>query len=157
MTISDLIPWRREPDFPAVNTMQREFNRMFEEFFGRGRRWPASFEELGAFVPVDIVETDDGMEVSAELPGMSEKDLDVILSPDHTYLTIKGEKKVEKEKKEKGYYHSERTYGAFRRTFALPAPARDEMVKATFVNGVLTVHLKKDRAAGERHIKVTTA
>lgn len=160
MPISDLIPWRREPELPtALTSLQREMNRMFEDFFGRGRRWPASFEEFSAFLPsLDISETEDAMEISAELPGMSEKDIDVTLSSDRSTLTIKGEKKQEKEKKEKGYYHSERSYGAFRRAIALPSPAKDEQVQATFQNGVLTVHLKKDKAGnGEKHIKVKTA
>lgn len=160
MAISDLIPWRREPELPtALTSLQREMNRMFEDFFGRGRRWPASFEEFGAFLPsLDISETEDSMEISAELPGMSEKDIDVTLSSDRSTLTIKGEKKEEKERKEKGYYHSERSYGAFRRAIALPSPAKDEQVQATFQSGVLTVQLKKDKAGnGEKHIKVKTA
>jgi HSP20 family protein len=160
MAISDLIPWRREPEFPAaLSSLQREMNRMFEDFFGRARRWPARLEEFGAFVPtVDISETDDGMEISAELPGMSDKDIDVMLSPDRTYLTIKGEKKQEKEKVEKGYYHSERSYGAFRRTVALPSRALEDPVQASFQNGVLSVQLKKDKGGnGEKHIKVKTS
>lgn len=160
MAISDLIPWRRESEFPAsLTSLQRDMNRMFEDFFGRGRRWPASFEEFGAFFPsLDISETDDAMEISAELPGLAEKDIDVTLSPDRRTLTIKGEKKQEKEKKEKGYYHSERSYGAFRRTVALPSLAKEDPIQATFHSGVLTVQLKKDKAgSGEKHIKVKTA
>lgn len=160
MSISDLIPWRREPEFPvSLNSFQREMNRMFEDFFARGRRWPAPLEEFGAFLPsLDVSESDDAMEISAELPGMSEKDIDVTLSPDRSFLTFKGEKKQEKERKEKGYYHSERSYGMFRRTIALPVPAKDDQIQATFFNGVLTVQLKKDKAGnGEKHIKVKTA
>jgi HSP20 family protein len=160
MTISDLIPWRREQELPAsFSSFQREMNRMFEDFFGRARRWPASFEELGTFLPsLDVSETEDAMEVSAELPGMTEKDIDVTLSSDRTALTIKGEKKQEKEKKEKGFYHSERSYGLFRRTIALPAPAKEDQIQATFLSGVLTIQLKKDKAGnGEKHIKVKTA
>lgn len=160
MTTSDLIPWRRESELPApLTSLQREMNRMFEDFFGHPRRWPASFDELGAFIPtLDISQTDDAMEIAAELPGMSDKDIEVTLSPDRSYLTIKGEKKLEKEKKEKGYYHSERSYGAFRRTVALPALAKEDAIQATFQNGVLTVQLKKDKAGnGEKHIKVKSA
>jgi HSP20 family protein len=127
--------------------------------FGRARRWPASFEEFGAFIPsLDISETEDAMEVSAELPGLCEKDIDVTLSPDKSYLTIKGEKREEKERKEKGYYQSERSYGVFRRTVALPGPAKEDQIQATFQNGVLTVQLVKDKAKnGEKHIKVKTS
>lgn len=160
MAISDLIPWRREQDVPmSLTSLQREMNRMFEDFFARPRRLPVSFEELGAYIPtVDISETEDAMEVSAELPGMSEKDIDVTLSPDRSYLTIRGEKKHEKEKKEKGYYHSERSYGAFRRSVTLPSVAKEDAIQATFQNGVLTIQLKKDKAGnGEKHIKVKTA
>lgn len=156
MTMFDLIPWRRETEPTAA--FPREMGRLFEDFFGRARRFPFALEDFGSFIPVDIVETEDAMEVSAELPGLTDKDIDVMLSPDRAYLIIKGEKRVEKEKKEKGWYHNERAYGAFRRTLALPYPARDEMVKATFERGVLNVYLKKDKTAvGERHIKVTTA
>lgn len=160
MPISDLIPWRREPELPASFTsFQREMNRMFEDFFGRARRWPVSFEEMGAFLPsLDVSETEETMEISAELPGMTDKDIDVTLSPDRSTVTIKGEKKQEKEKKEKGYYHSERSYGLFRRTVALPALAKDDQIQATFHNGVLNIQLKKDKAGnGEKHIKVKTA
>ena len=160
MSITDLIPWRREPELPAsLSSLQREMNRMFDDFFGRPRRSPFAFEELGAFSPsLDIAETEDAMEISAELPGMTEKDIDVTLSADRGSLTIKGEKRLEKEKKERGYYHSERSYGAFRRTIALPALAKDDQVHATFQAGVLTIQLKKDKAGnGEKHIKVKTA
>lgn len=160
MAISDLIPWRREQEVPvALTSLQREMNRMFDDFFGRARRWPASFEEFGAFIPsLDISETEDAMEVSAELPGLSEKDIDVTLSPDKSYLTIKGEKREEKERKEKGYYQSGRSYGVFRRTVALPGPAKEDQIQATFQNGVLTVQLVKDKARnGEKHIKVKTS
>lgn len=158
MAISDLIPWRREPELSApIVSLQRQMNRMFDEFFGRSStRWPRLVEEIDSFLPnIDIEETDDMMEVSAELPGLSEKDIDVVLSPDGTTLTIKGEKRVEKEKKERGYYRSERTFGAFRRTVALPVPALDEKIDARFHNGVLTVELRKNKAGnGEKHIKV---
>jgi HSP20 family protein len=156
MSTFDLIPWRRETELPF--SFSREMNRMFEDFFGAKKRFPFALEDYAAFVPVDVLETEDTMEISAELPGLSDKDIDVMLSPDRNYLTIKGEKRFEKEKKEKGFYHSERAYGAFRRTIALPFPAKDEMVKATFDRGVLTIFLSKDRVAvGERHIKVTSA
>jgi HSP20 family protein len=152
----DLIPWRRETESPLG--LPREMNRMFDDFFGRTRRFPFALEEVASFIPVDIFESEDGMEISAELPGLTEKDIDVMLSPDRYYLTIKGEKRFMSEKKEKRYYHNERAYGVFRRTIALPYPAKEELVQASFEHGVLTVYLKKDRVAvGERHIKVTSA
>lgn len=157
MTNFDLIPWRRENELPFA--FSRDMNRMFEDFFGgRTRRSPLALEDIAGFMPVDIFETEDGMEISVELPGLTEKDIDVMLSPDCYYLTIKGEKRFISEKKERRYYHSERAYGVFRRTIGLPYPAKEELVQATFENGVLTVYLRKDKvAAGERHIKVTSA
>jgi len=156
MTTFDLIPWRRENELPVA--FSRDMNRMFDDFFGRTRRFPFALEDVAAFMPVDIFETEDGMEISVELPGLSDKDIDVMLSPDCYYLTIKGEKRFTSEKKERRYFHNERTYGVFRRTIGLPYPAKEELVQATFENGVLTVFLRKDKvAAGERHIKVTTA
>lgn len=157
MAISDLIPWRRDVDVAApIMSFQRQMNRMFDEFFGRGARWPMLADDPAAFVPIiDIAETDDDMEVTAELPGLTEKDIDVTLAPDGSALTIKGEKRTEKEKKDKGFFRAERTYGAFRRTIALPAPAMEDKIDARFHNGVLTIDLKKNKAGnGEKHIKV---
>jgi HSP20 family protein len=164
MALKELIPWRRRGEMSSfgeeINHLQREINRMFESVLGDGRRWPLSmpsFRGIGDFAPnVEIAESENTIEVSAELPGMKEKDLDVSLSADGTMLTLRGEKHQEKERKTENLYQSERIYGMFRRDLQLPAPVKAEGTEATFVNGVLTIRLPraKEEAAGVTHIKV---
>lgn len=152
MSITNLIPWKREKKVPVqresdqpVETLQRDMNRLFDEFFGRSF-WPAPFEwfgeNAGSFIPsVDIVENDKDIQVSAELPGMTEKDVEVTLSGD--LLTISGEKKDAREEKDKNYHRVERSYGAFRRSVTLPAAVNGDQVAASFNKGVLTITLPK--------------
>ncbi|HTW72414.1 MAG TPA: Hsp20/alpha crystallin family protein [Acetobacteraceae bacterium] len=90
---------------------------------------------------MDVTEDADGYKVTAELPGIDEKEIEVALTDDT--LTIKGEKKVETEEKDKDYYLSERSYGTFRRSFALPENVDCDKVTAAFAKGVLTVTLPK--------------
>lgn len=94
---------------------------------------------------VDVTETDAAFTVTAELPGMSEKDIEVALTDG--ILTIKGEKTAEKEDKEKNYYLSERSFGAFRRSFSLPDNVDAGKIEAAFAKGVLTITLPKTAAA----------
>ena len=103
---------------------------------------------------VDIVEKDDTFEVRAELPGMDEEDIDVQLSD--TMLTIKGEKKEEREEGEKDsrYYLSERRYGSFERSFRLPEGVDTDKVKASFKNGVLVVNIAKSPELQEKTKKI---
>jgi HSP20 family protein len=163
MDIRDLIPRRsgrggsisgREGEDP-FRALQTEINRAFETFwrvFPRpsGRAMP--FEASG--LRVDVSETDKEIEISAELPGLDENDIDVSLTED--VLTIKGEKKTEKEEKKKDYYISERSHGAFRRSIPLPAGTDRDRVRATFKNGVLSITIPKTEEAQQqvRRIKV---
>jgi HSP20 family protein len=101
---------------------------------------------------MDVTEDADGYKVTAELPGMDEKEIEVALT-DET-LTIKGEKKLEKEETDKDYYLSERSYGTFRRSFALPENVDPDKVTASFAKGVLTVTLPKSVAANAEPKKV---
>lgn len=151
MQFRDLIPWSRkeselarrtEEDHPILG-LQREMNRVFERFWNRFERPFAAFDNIfGVGSPrTDVVETDKAIEVSVELPGLDEKDIEVTLADDA--LTIKGEKKAEHEENRKGYYLSERTYGSFYRTIPLPSGVATDDVKAEFRKGVLTVTLPK--------------
>ena len=90
---------------------------------------------------VDVSETDTELKIEAELPGIDEKDVEVVLSDGR--LTIKGEKKQEKEEKKKDYHMVERSYGSFARSIVLPFEADPDKVKATFAKGVLTVTVPK--------------
>jgi HSP20 family protein len=101
---------------------------------------------------MDVTEDADGYKVTAELPGMDEKEIEIALT-DET-LTIKGEKKLEKEETDKDHYLSERSYGEFRRSFALPENIDPDKVAASFTKGVLTVTLPKTVAAKAEPKKV---
>ena len=104
-----------------------------------------------------MVETEAGIEVTVELPGLEEKDIEVSLSDEA--LTIKGEKKVERKDEKKGYYISERSYGSVYRSIPLPAGVDSDKAEASFKNGVLTVKLpqRPEAKAKVKKIEVKTA
>ncbi|HUB12371.1 MAG TPA: Hsp20/alpha crystallin family protein [Acetobacteraceae bacterium] len=101
---------------------------------------------------IDVTEDAACYKVTAELPGMDEKDIEVALTDE--MLTIKGEKKLETEEKDKEYYLSERSYGMFRRSFALPDGIDRNKVAAAFAKGVLTVTLPKSEVAKVEPTKI---
>jgi HSP20 family protein len=139
---------KREWEHP-FGSFQREMNRLFDNFFGGFSLSPWTPLERGvtqAFTPrVDLSETNKEIRVSAELPGMEEKDIDVSLTRDT--LTIEGEKKEEKEEKDKDYYRMERSYGSFTRSIPLPVEVDTDKVQATFKKGVLEITLPKTAKA----------
>jgi HSP20 family protein len=156
MALSDIIPWReprrelgRRND--PFNYLRSQFDRLLEESFGRGR-WPV---ETGAiFAPqIDVSETDKEVKVCAELPGIGPKDLDINATDDE--LTIRGEKRSERDSEEKGRYWSERTFGSFERTIPLPAEVDGTKAQSEFKNGVLRITLPKRRGAESRRHKIT--
>jgi HSP20 family protein len=135
------------------HAFHRDFNRMFEDF-GRGWRLPMLAGREPLLAPtIDVSETDDAIEVSAELPGIDERDVNVEVADN--MLTIKGEKKVEKEEKEKDYHLMERSYGSFQRTVPLPYEIDADRIAAKFTKGVLTVTMPKPPQAKEKVKKVT--
>lgn len=135
-----------------LENLRRQVDRLFEDF---DRGWHLPFSRSGFDIEpfwrrelslsgmpaVDIVEKEDAFEISAELPSMDEQNIEVKLSNGN--LTIKGEKKDEREEKKKDYYLSERHYGSFQRTFGLPEGVDPERIEAHFSKGVLTLHLPK--------------
>ncbi len=163
MQIKDPIPWARKEHAPDPKTddknpiaaLQRDMNRVFEGFWNRAGDldWPWG----GGEAKSDVVETEDHIEVSIELPGMEMKDLDVTVSND--VLTIKGEKKIERQEEKKGYYLSERSYGSIYRTIPLPPGVDGEKADASFKNGVLTVKLPQPPEARTKakRVKVKSA
>ena len=134
------VPGRRGPESPFL-ALQDEMNRTFDRFFhGFPGLWSEGAE--GGFSPrVDVSETDNDVRVTAELPGLDEKDIEVSVSRDA--LTITGEKKEEKETEKEGYVHTERYFGTFRRTVPLPREVVTDKAQATFRKGVLTISLPK--------------
>lgn len=145
-----------------LSTLRREFDRLFDDFSAvSGQRpggmlsaepfWGGEFG-LAQAPAVDIVEHDKSYQVTAELPGMEEKDIDVKFADG--VLTIKGEKKEESEEKQKDYYRSERRFGAFQRSFRVPDGIEPDKIEATVKNGVLTVLLPKSDDAQKREKKI---
>lgn len=131
--------------------LRQEIDRLFDDFgwdwrpfrgslfaeeppFRRGLRWPT-------MPAVDVVESEKAYEITAELPGMDEKNIEVKVSDGS--LTIKGEKQEEKEEKKKDYYFQERRFGSFERSFELPDGVDADKIEASFKKGVLIVTLPK--------------
>lgn len=168
MAIKDLVPRlvRGREQVPVRHVsndpfqdLQRQMNRLFDEFFGDypvaargGSPWGLA---AAGFTPrVDVAETARDVTVSAELPGMDEKDITVELADDA--LTLRGERKEEKEDKGRNWYTREQSYGTFRRTVALPASVDGGKAKASFRKGVLTVTVPKrpEEQAQRKTIKI---
>lgn len=120
---------------------RHEMERLFDSF-GRDIGWPTGDRRTAATAPsIDVSETDSELRIDADLPGVEEKDVDVAISDN--VLTIKGEKKAEKEEKKKDFHLVERSYGSFSRSLTLPFAADPAKAKATFKNGVLSITLPK--------------
>lgn len=142
----ELTPWRRSS---ALRPLWREMDDLWNRFWGE---MPATEPSLGWAPSVDISETDGNVLVKAELPGLDAKDIDVDVTGN--VLTLKGEKKTEEEKKEERYYYRERHYGAFQRSFQLPAGVQSDKVDAEFKNGVLTINIPKSEESKQKKIEV---
>jgi HSP20 family protein len=141
--------------WPPVDDLRREIDRLFDDFSGSWLRPLRSATQKlepifrGSFSlkspPVDVVEKDTAYELTAELPGIAAKDVDVSMKDG--CIVIKGQKEAEKEEKSKGYYLHERHYGSFERAFAVPEGVDASAIEATFNNGVLTITLPKTMEA----------
>ena len=108
-----------------------------------------------SFPAVDVTEDDTSFKLSAELPGMAENDIQVALSGDR--LTIRGEKRQDKEEAKSGHHLTERSYGEFQRAFTLPDGVDGEKIAAAFANGILTVTVPKKSQALPKKIEVKAA
>ena len=139
----------------GLGSLFREIERTFDDF---SRRSPlAGFAGFGdgATVPkIDVSETKDGIEVTAELPGVDEKNIDLTLS--NGVLTIRGEKKSERDEtdKEKNWHVIERRYGSFTRTVTLPYDPDSSKVEAKFEKGVLRIRLPKPAEITKKEKKI---
>jgi HSP20 family protein len=133
----------------GLSGLQEQVNRLFESSFpGRSDN-----SALTTWAPaVDIYETENELVVKADLPDVSEKDLDVRI--ENNTLTIRGERKFEKKVEEENYLRVERTYGSFSRSFSLPNTVNSEAIKADYKNGVLTLTIPKREEAKPKQIKV---
>jgi HSP20 family protein len=144
-------PLRDLPAFPSdLLNMQREINRVFDSFFRTD--WSEDAAPSVWAPATDVVEHPGDYVVKAELPGVSRDDVKLTLQDN--MLTIRGEKKQEKESKEGGYHRVERSYGSFQRSFTLPSTVRADRIEASFKDGILTVTLPKSEETKPKQIDV---
>lgn len=155
MNLKSLIPVRRErgaiADAGPFTALQREIDRLFDDFT---RNLP-SFGKFELMPSMDVTETDKEIEVTAELPGLEDKDVEINYADG--ILTIRGEKRAEKEEKNKTHHLIERSYGSFARTLQLPAGVDPNKIKATIDKGVLKVIVEKPAAKETKKIDVKAA
>ncbi len=144
-------PTRELAPFREFERMRRDMDRLWDSFFEGGVRRRTE-EEAGWYPSLDVAETKNEFVVKAEVPGMEPKDIDISLS-DGT-LTIKGEKKHEKEEREEDYRLVERSYGAFTRSIQLPSEVQREKISASYKNGVLRIVLPKSEEAKKKEVKI---
>ena len=137
--------------FRDVATLQNRLNTLFQDF-NRGNS-ENEFVSTSAFVPpVDIYEDDHKIVLKLEVPGMKQDDLDIQL--ENNTLTVRGERKFEKEEKEENFHRIERRYGSFYRAFTIPNTVNPDSVKADYDAGVLRIQLEKRAEAKPKQIKV---
>jgi HSP20 family protein len=139
-----------------IDSLQGEMNRLFSTFFdtpttraGNGGAPTASRRWIPA---MDLVETGEHFVLKADLPGMTENDVNIEI--ENNVLTVSGERKTEHEEKHEGYYRLERATGAFARSLTLPEGIDAEAVNATFDNGVLEVRIPKPVQAQPRKVQI---
>jgi len=152
---------RSNEDTDPFMAFRREMNRVFDDAFrgfGRGSM-PSLFGPAFGRMPmetlmpqIDVSESEREIQVTAEMPGINEKDVEVILADD--MLTIRGEKKAEHEQKDRDYHLMERSHGTFSRSLPLPFAADPSQVKAAFKNGVLTVTIQKPKEVLEKQHRI---
>lgn len=157
MNLRSLIPVGRSRDiarrevFPFTS-LQREIERVFDDFT---RGFPSFTGDRELMPSMDVTETDKEIEVTAELPGLEEKDVQINFADN--VLTIRGEKKSEREEKDKDYRLVERSYGSFSRSIELPSGVDPDRIQASIAKGVLKVTVPKPAPAQVKRIDVKSA
>jgi HSP20 family protein len=147
--------WSEETD-PFLQ-MRREMNRLFDDVFG-GFGLPSvlgpALRQMPAAPKIDVSETDNEIQVTAEMPGIDQNDVEVLLEDDR--LIIRGEKKQEQERedKDRNYHVRERVQGAFSRTLPLPFAPDPNQVKAEFKNGVMTITIPKPQEVKQKQHRI---
>ena len=137
----------------VLTPLQEQVIRLFEDNAARDRSGHADLATWAP--PVDIYETENELVVKADLPDLQEKDIDVRVA-DNT-LTIRGERKFEKDVNEDNYFRIERAYGSFTRSFTLPNTVSSENIRAEYRNGVLTLHMAKREESKPKQIKISVS
>lgn len=155
MNLRSLIPIGRDRSVASpFMSLQREIDRLFEDF-SRGFPTIAGNGATALMPSMDVTETDKEIEITAELPGLEEKDVQINIADN--ILTIRGEKKAEKEQKDKNYRLVERSYGSFERTFELPEGVNADAIKANISKGLLKVTVPKPAPTQAKKIEVKSA
>jgi len=144
-----LIKW--DP-FRDVETLQNRINRMFEDSFGRTQAPDDEMNLCAWRPPVDIYETENGIVLAAELPGVGKEDISVEVKDN--ILTLKGERTANPNIKGKKFYRHERCYGTFQRSFTLQHDIQPNLIKATFKDGVLEIEIPKPDEEQPKQITV---
>lgn len=154
MTLKNLVPWKRGDESMAIRRQESprdvwrsQMDRLFEQALST---WPAGFDPSNpkgghVFPEMEVTETDKEVKVTAELPGLEEKDVEVTV--DEGGLTLQGEKREERKEEKKGYYLSECSYGSFHRHIPLPDGLIIDKADAKFRNGVLKINIPKSPEA----------
>jgi len=151
--MKSLIPWKKQ-DREMVN-LRRDFDDLFDRFFSEPVfSVPKLFSEKSWYPTVDVSEGKKDIIVKAEIPGVGKEDIDISL--DGRFLTIRGEKKHEKEESDEHYHRVESSFGFYKRTIELPADVDESKVDAKYKNGVLKIKLKKAKEAKTKNIKINT-
>jgi HSP20 family protein len=160
MNLKSLIPVGRQrgvarADNPFLS-LQQEIDRLFDDFTHGFPSFGAGSANTTKMLPtMDVAETEKEIEITAELPGLEEKDVQINIADN--LLTIRGEKKAEKEEKDKNYRLVERSYGSFERTLELPEGVNPDAIKASIAKGVLRVTVPKPAPAQAKKIEVKSA
>src|SRR4030042_769698 len=144
----EIAPWR---PLRELDKMRREMDRLWESVFeGRSHRKAEDGAEWLA--SLDVAETKNDIVVKVEIPGIDPKEIDISLAND--VLTIKGEKKQEREEKEENYHVVERSYGSFTRSLRLPGEVQSDKITASYKNGILKATFPKSEEAKKKEIKI---
>lgn len=163
LMIGNLIPWRSKSDESErenspITRFHSEVDRLFDRFFDEPFSGLSLLPETGlgrsGWLPtLEISEDEKAFTVKAEIPGVDPDDLDISVRGD--VLELSGQKKEESEERRKGYFHSERRYGSFRRAIPLPSPVDQDAITAEYDRGVLSVRLPKAEKAMAKRIPVS--
>lgn len=137
---------------PNLFNFHNQMEKVFGDFFA-AHDGETDMEGTSWMPTVDVSETENGFEIRAELPGVSENDVNVSVTDNR--LTIKGEKRQDAETDDKNYHRVERRYGSFQRSFTLPRHVETAAIKAQFTDGVLTLEIPKAEAAKPTEIPIT--
>lgn len=141
------------PSLRPISNLRREMDRVFNELIPFGWRFEEPETAVSAWSPrIDMTETDEKYIIEADLPGMVKEDIKINVQD--SVLSIEGERKHEVEEKHNGYLRRERSFGTFERRFTLPVSVVEDKIKASFKDGVLTVHVPKAEKSKRKTVKI---